>query len=215
MADDELILAELLCARLVHDLSGPVGAVANGAELLAESLEEGGGASEMAGEAITLLTESAAAAVARLRFLRLALGTQTATPTPHAEARRHAADYFKKGVSGPEAIVLDWPAALDPGLDAIPARLMLNLLMLARDCLPRGGAIRLAGPAGGAVLTVFAEQGHAVPGEAAKAVAARSVAGLTVRGAQGYFAARLAEQAGMAIGFLSEPGRVTITLTEP
>ena len=37
MADDDLILAELLCARLVHDLSGPVGAVANGAELLEDA----------------------------------------------------------------------------------------------------------------------------------------------------------------------------------
>jgi hypothetical protein len=32
-ADDDLILAELLCARLVHDLSRPIGAVGNGAAL--------------------------------------------------------------------------------------------------------------------------------------------------------------------------------------
>ena len=34
MSPDELKLAELLCARLCHDLAGPVGAVATGAELL-------------------------------------------------------------------------------------------------------------------------------------------------------------------------------------
>ena len=212
-ADDELILAELLCARLVHDLSGPVGAVANGAELLGESIEDGA-AGAMAGEAIALLTDSAAAAVARLRFLRIALGAPGAAPTPLAEARRLAADYFTKGVAGPEAMLLDWPTALDAPLAQMPARLLLNLLMLARDCLPRGGAIRLSGPAGGAVLAVMAEHAQAAPGEAAKAVGATSVEGLTVRGVQGYLAARLAGQAGMRIAVTTAPGRVAIALAQ-
>ena len=211
MADDVLILAELLCARLVHDLSGPVGAVANGAELLGDGIDDSGGG-EIAREAIALLTDSAAAAVGRLRILRAALGIQAATPIPFAEARRLAADYFKKGVSGPEAIALDWPAAIDAALGSTPARLVLNLLLLARDCLPRGGAIRLLGPAAGTVLTVVAEHSHAVLGEAAKAVAATGIADLTVRGAQGYFAARLAAQEGLSMTIAARPGRVTITV---
>ncbi len=214
MADDDLILAELLCARLVHDLSGPVGAVANGAELLAESTEDGAGLGEMAGEALALLTGSAVAAVARLRFLRVALGVQAAAPTALAEARRLAIDYFQKGVSGPDAVALDWPAAIDPAISMVPARLVLNLLMLARDCLPRGGAIKLMGPAGGATLTALAEHAQAAPGEAVKAVAATHATGLTVRGAQGYLTARLARQAGTALAIAAQPGRVTIALAK-
>ena len=33
---DQLRMAELLCTRLCHDLTGPIGAVNNGAEFLSE-----------------------------------------------------------------------------------------------------------------------------------------------------------------------------------
>lgn len=207
MADDDLILAELLCARLIHDLSGPIGAVANGAELL----EDGAPGSEIAGEAVELLSISAASAIARLRFLRLALGPQAGSPPP-AELRRLAADYFTKGATGGEAITLDWPATLDAGLAAVPGRVILNALMLARDCLPRGGTIKLAQPSGGAALSLVAEGTNAGPAEAAKALAAPGAAGLTARGAQGYLAARLALQAGMRFAVAAQTGRVAITL---
>src|SRR5262249_40147361 len=113
--DDDLILAELLCARLAHDLSGPVGAVANGAELLEDE-----GSAGVAAEAVALLSGSAAAAVARLRFLRLALGPQGSAATPIAEIRKIASDYFGKGVQGGDAVALDWPAAHDAALGAVP-----------------------------------------------------------------------------------------------
>ncbi|MDP6474208.1 MAG: hypothetical protein QF449_10455 [Alphaproteobacteria bacterium] len=37
----DLDFAALLCARLCHDMAGPVGAVNNGAELLSEGGDEG------------------------------------------------------------------------------------------------------------------------------------------------------------------------------
>ena len=205
MADDDLILAELLCARLVHDLSGPVGAVANGAELLDE--DETAGA--LAGEALELLSASAAAAVARLRFLRAALGTQGA-PLASAELRRIAADYFAKGAAGSEAVMLDWPAGVEAG--AISGRLLLNLLMLARDCLPRGGAVRIAAGTAGRPPEFVAEGPQAAPADAAKALGAPAASGLSPRGAQGYLTARLARAAGMTIAVATQPGRLTIAL---
>jgi len=36
MTIDETRLAEMLCTRLCHDLTGPIGAVNNGAEFLSE-----------------------------------------------------------------------------------------------------------------------------------------------------------------------------------
>lgn len=65
----ELDLASLMCARLCHDLAGPVGAVNNGAELLAE-----GGAESM-DDAHELISTCAGQAVRRLRFFRLAYGS--------------------------------------------------------------------------------------------------------------------------------------------
>ena len=57
---DELRMAELLCTRLCHDLTGPIGAVNNGAEFLGD---EG---FSMQGQAVELIISSAFSAVVRL-----------------------------------------------------------------------------------------------------------------------------------------------------
>src|SRR3546814_17260342 len=61
-------VAELLAARLCHDLVGPIGAVGNGLELLGD--EEFG----MADDAMKLTTSSARQASHILQFFRLAYG---------------------------------------------------------------------------------------------------------------------------------------------
>ena len=60
---DETRLAEMLCTRLCHDLTGPIGAVNNGAEFLSE---EG---FDMQNEAMQLILTSAHEAVNRLQFI--------------------------------------------------------------------------------------------------------------------------------------------------
>src|SRR5258708_33474704 len=62
-----LRVASLLASRLCHDLIGPLGAVDNGLELIAE---EG----RMAEEALALAQRSAKRAAARLRYFRYAFG---------------------------------------------------------------------------------------------------------------------------------------------
>lgn len=56
-----LDFAALMCSRLCHDLVGPIGAVANGAELLAE------GEQDMLDDATSLISNSAGQAVRRSR----------------------------------------------------------------------------------------------------------------------------------------------------
>ena len=65
---DPLLLAQLLCTRLCHDLAGPVGAVAAGVELTA------GDPSQVDAETLGLIGNSSAAATRKLKFLRAALG---------------------------------------------------------------------------------------------------------------------------------------------
>lgn len=64
--EDEPDLIALLGSRLCHDLVSPIGAIGNGLELLELS---GGGGEEMA-----LIRASLDAALARIRFFRLAFG---------------------------------------------------------------------------------------------------------------------------------------------
>lgn len=59
--------SDLVCARVLHDLVGPVGAIGNGLELLEEM---GGGA-----DALGLLSDSARQTTDRLKLFRLAYGT--------------------------------------------------------------------------------------------------------------------------------------------
>ena len=68
-----LRVASLLASRLCHDLIGPLGAVDNGLELIAE-------AGRMAEEALALAQRSAKRAAARLRYFRYAFRTLLRSP---------------------------------------------------------------------------------------------------------------------------------------
>ena len=64
-----LDLAALLASRVCHDIISPVGALANGLEVLEEDQGE-----EMREFAMELITKSAKSASAKLKFSRLAFG---------------------------------------------------------------------------------------------------------------------------------------------
>lgn len=124
-------LAELLCARLCHDLAGPVGAAAAGAELV----EESGTACDS--QTLGLVSASAATAVARLKFLRGALGPASMSRQSADTLRTLISDYLcTAGIP----ISLDWSLNI-ADVNGEQARLLLNLILLARDGLPRGGTI--------------------------------------------------------------------------
>ena len=132
----ETALAELLCARICHDLSGPVGAVAAGAELMAED-----GMADP--EAMDLLALSAQAAIARLKFLRAAFGP--AAPLEGGRLRALITAFLDsdgRGRGEAGAVELIWPDRWTLPDDR--ARLLLNLVMIARDCIPRGGVLRVS-----------------------------------------------------------------------
>lgn len=134
---DTLTLAELLCARICHDLAGPVGATAAGAELFQDL---GGGDPET----LALVSTSAAGASARLRLLRAALGPAASTPQPLRALQSMTEAHLNSLASAAApAITCRWRDCPDQ-IDGLRARLLLNLILLGRDALPRGGALDLA-----------------------------------------------------------------------
>ncbi len=203
---DPLRLAELLCARLCHDLSGPIGAIANGAELLSD---EPAGTAPSA-EVMALLADSALTAGVRLRFLRTALGGGRAMLS-HAELRAMTQSLFE---TGDASIALDWPDPGTPPFSPELARLLLNLLLLARESLPRGGQVKVHSardPASLPMMVTAAGTG-ARPGPAANALASESLDGLDARAVQGYLAARLAEKLACTVRLDASEGSVCFTL---
>jgi len=181
-APDELRLAELLCARICHDLSGPVGAAAAGAELI-----EDGGADD---ETLGLVAASAAGAAARLRYFRTALGP-AAKPQSATALRDLIEAYLKTAVSGASSgLVLDWRVAAAE-IDGDLARLILNLVLVGRDALPRGGTLAVS--AGECGARVVARGTPAALSDEAQAVLVDSAEPAGPRGAQAFFVRRLAE----------------------
>lgn len=181
-------LSELLCARLCHDLASPLGAAAAGLELLEDGADS---------ETLGLVAASMGAATARLKFLRAALGP--ANDLPHAP--KALGDLIRAYLAGAVTggIALDW-ASERPEIDGETARLLLNMVLIARDALPRGGRITARcghGGEGAAGLQVTtAGEGHGLSAEA-RLVLMDGAPPSGPRGAQAWFALHLARAKGL------------------
>ena len=128
----DLLVTELLASKLCHDLVGPVGAVNNGIELLAEDDAE-----EMAEEAIALANRSARQATTVLQFFRLAYGAAGGSDIDFSDVRR-----FADALLGSHHVEIVWPGLLpDDGLPRGVSKLLMNILALAGEALPQGGQV--------------------------------------------------------------------------
>jgi histidine phosphotransferase ChpT len=126
-----LDLAALLCSRVCHDLISPVGAIVNGLEVLEENKDE-----ETKTFALDLIKKSARTASARLQFCRLAFG---AAGSSAAQIDLSDAEGMARGFLD-DKIKVTWqlPRALLP---KNRVKLLLNLLIIAAQTIPRGGTL--------------------------------------------------------------------------
>ena len=134
----DLTLLSLLCSKLCHDLVGPISAIGNGVEILEDEDDP-----EMRKQAVALLAHSAELAANRLKFMRLAFGAAggEGVAITLTEARRTAADFLADGRGE-----LDWPVSSDEenlGMDKTGVKILLNLILIANDTIPRGGIVRV------------------------------------------------------------------------
>ena len=132
----ELRVLHLLCARLCHDLVGPVGAISNGIELVQEF------GADMEKDAFDLIAGSAKRVAGELQFFRVAYGLAAGMATTVADARTLATPYIGSG-----RVKLDWPAQADDKTMVIgdnPVKLTLNMALLGVEALVRGGTLRVA-----------------------------------------------------------------------
>jgi histidine phosphotransferase ChpT len=188
-----LRVAGLLASRLCHDLVGPLGAVNNGLELIAEE-------DDMAKEALGLAQRSAKRASSRLQFFRYAFGAAGGEPNfGHGEARPIALNLLGNG-----DIAMDWPDAKGVELPTGAGRLLLNLALLASECLPRGGNVKVSLAANRVTMEASGPQAR-LPAET-KAAMAGSVAPaqLTARTVVGYYVMQLAGGIGAKLDMADE-----------
>ncbi len=128
-----LDLAAMLCSRLCHDMLSPVGAFANGLELLATESDPA-----MRQNCMELLEQSATISTNKLKFFRLAFGAAGGfgDRVPVEEAQELiAALAADKG-----RIEVTWALA-DPNLAKPAVKVLLNFAQIAVDALVRGGTL--------------------------------------------------------------------------
>jgi len=123
-------LAALLCARICHDLVSPVGALSAALEVFNDDDNL-----DMRDDALELIKLSAGQASAKLQFLRLAFGAGGSAPgiLSTEELKK-----LSLGVFGDGKINISWDVEAE-GLDKPAARVLLNLVMLGTQVIPRGG----------------------------------------------------------------------------
>jgi histidine phosphotransferase ChpT len=129
-AIDALDLAALLCSRVCHDLISPVGAIVNGLEVLEEEKDEA-----TKTFALDLIKRSATTASAKLQFCRIAFG---AAGSAGAQIDLGDGEKIARGFFEDDKTKLAWnlPRELLP---KNRVKLLLNMLLIAGQCIPRGG----------------------------------------------------------------------------
>jgi histidine phosphotransferase ChpT len=201
----DLRIMELLAARLCHELISPIGAIANGVELLGEDDPD------FVRDATALIGQSAKKAGQRLQFYRFAYGSSATGEAVGADPRELVAGLLDGG-----KLRCAWQAeAL-----ALPAewqKLACNMIVLAAEALPRGGTITVTAgsPVSRHLEVVGVGDAINLTSEARAALALASELGdLSSRTVQGYFTACLAQALGAALA-LSErsPGQFTLAAT--
>src|SRR5882672_2040580 len=132
LAMNDLDFAALLVSRVCHDLVSPVGAVVNGLEVLEDETDLA-----MRADALRLVAASAEQAAARLQFARVAFG---AAGSAGAELDLSEVGRIVVGLLKGGKVELVWTVqAVNWPKDW--AKLLMNTILCAADCLPRGGRV--------------------------------------------------------------------------
>lgn len=209
----ETKLAEMLCTRLCHDLTGPIGAVNNGAEFLED---EG---FDMQNDAVQLIVTSAHEAVNRLMFFRQAYGRVSDSGEACLdEKKKLAADFFAT-----TKVKLDWPDnhtdASGISISQKMSRLILNMLVISAASMIRGGtlSVRLSVNDMGDKQISIRGEGDTIKLDAEMQSVLKSQAdekALSPKTAQAFLTMKIAEEVGAQIALEVHSDSIAIVATQ-
>ena len=126
-------LSELLLVKFCHDLSGPIGAINNGVELLKED-------SNISKQATELVEGSARDLTARLLFFRHAFGTSNNSSTTKIDFLKE----LSKNFFSSKKVNVNWinnSSNHDADIPGNLGKLLLNLILSVSGTLIYGGSI--------------------------------------------------------------------------
>ena len=195
--NETLRLAELLCARLCHDLSGPLGALIGVLEVARDEQPDS--------ETLALAEDTAVELAQRLKLLRAAWGHDS-DDLDVARLRG-----FADCLSSSRRVRLDLAGLESDAVFAPPVgRIVLNLVLLAAESLPGGGIVALSGSPVDSVLVTISGPRAAWPAGFALCLhdetAAREAILTDPRRLQGPLTALLARGLGLRLSMLMPAG---------
>jgi histidine phosphotransferase ChpT len=205
VALEGLDLAALLCSRVCHDLISPVGAIMNGLEVMEEGKDE-----ETSQFAMDLIKKSAKTASAKLQFCRLAFG---AAGSAGAQIDTGDAEKVARGLIEDERFKIAWnlPRVL---LAKNRVKLLLNMLLLAAQAIPRGGQVIVdpvgEGDAAGFRITVTgtnAKVPQAIPGLLSATPGEHAIDAHAI---QPFYTGMLAQTCGLSVSMAVEGDAVVV-----
>jgi histidine phosphotransferase ChpT len=204
-APDTLELAALLCSRVCHDLISPVGAIVNGLEVLDDNPKP-----EDREFALDLIRKSAKTASARLQFCRLAFGAagssgaQIDLGDAQAMARGHIED-------GKITIAWNLPRLLLP---KNRVKLLLNMMVIAQQTIPRGGTLTVdplgEGEALGFRVTASGLNAR-IPQNIADLLSSNGPLAIDAHSVQPYYTRLLAQSCGLSVTLSPDGDAVAVT----
>jgi histidine phosphotransferase ChpT len=203
---EELRLAELLCARLCHDLSGPLGALIGVIEIAREEHPDS--------ETVALAEETADGLAQRLKLLRAAW-SQDGEDLDTERLRG-----FADSLSASRGVHLDLAGLKDNATFRPEAgRVVLNLLLLAAESLPGGGVVALSGSPDDSILVTISGARATWPKGLGLSLADDANAWETIlanpRGLQAPLTALLARGYGFRLSMLMPAGRAVAAEAAP
>ncbi|MEZ5996330.1 MAG: histidine phosphotransferase family protein [Hyphomonadaceae bacterium] len=126
-------LTALVASRICHDMVEPMSAIIQGLEMI--KAQEGGKADP---DALSLLDHGVGKAWAKLEFFRFAMAGAMAEGDSELE-EGHAVAVKLYSVLKPELV---WSAPT-VAMPRPAVRVIVNLLLIANECLPRGGTVEI------------------------------------------------------------------------
>jgi len=203
----DMRVLELLTARLCHELSGPIAAINNGVELLADepAAETGGEDPNFAQSALAVVGDSAHRAANRLQFYRFAYGFGRGGGMVGSSPGDLARLLFEG-----TRIICDY-AESTRALPLDGQKLACNLLLVGTEALSGRGTLALTDGPAGLNLKATGETAALPPETSAALVLATPVEALSSRTVQAYFTGLLAEALGCRLIRAAEPGQIRLT----
>ena len=204
-APDSLELAALLCSRVCHDLISPVGAIVNGLEVLDDNPKP-----EDKEFALDLIRKSARTASARLQFCRLAFG---AAGSAGAQIDLGDAQTMARGHIEDGKITIAWnlPRLLLP---KNRVKLLLNMLVIAQQTIPRGGTLTVdpigEGETFGFRVTASGLNAR-LPQNIADLLSSGELVANDAHSVQPYYTRLLAQACGLKVGLAAEGDAMVVT----